>query len=72
MTERGPPLVLGKQGHNAQTCHYLYVDNNGIVSAQSSQFYAAEKRRLMLHTIAVSSGSGPAPQMSLRWVEFQK
>ena len=41
MTDRGPPLVLSKWGQNAQTGHYLYVDNIGIVSDQVSQVHAA-------------------------------
>ena len=37
MTDRGPALVLSKQGRNAQTGHYLHVENIGIVSDQFSQ-----------------------------------
>ena len=66
MTDRGPPLVFSKQGQNARTRHYLYVDNIGIVSDQFSQVHAVldeskqdfEKDRLFLHKISVKSVSG--------------
>ena len=62
-----PSLVLDKQGRNAQTGHYLYVDNIGTVSDQFSQVHALDESkqdfegdRLVLHEISVRSDSGRA------------
>ena len=68
LRHRGQPLVLSKQVQNAQTGHYLFVDNIGVVSDQFSQVHAAldeskqdfERDRLMLHEISVRSDSGRA------------
>ena len=68
MTACGPPLVVSKQGQNAQTGHYLYVDSIGIVSDQFSQVHAAldeskqdfERDRLLICKISVKSDSGRA------------
>ena len=65
MTDRGPPLVLGRRGQIAQIRHYLHVDNIGNVSDHVTQVHMAlnesrqdfEKSRLMLHEISISSGS---------------
>ena len=37
MTDRGPSLVLGSRGQSAQTGHYFYVHNTGIVGDHASQ-----------------------------------
>ena len=39
MTDRGPPLVLSKQGQIAQLGHYLYVDSIDIVSDHVAQVH---------------------------------
>ena len=65
MTDRGPPLVLGRRGQIAQIGHYLHVDNIGNVSDHVTQAHMAlnesrqdfEKSRLMPHEISISSGS---------------
>ena len=57
-----------KKGQNAQTSHYLCVDNIGIVSDQFSQVHAVldeckldfERDRLLLHEISVRFDSGRA------------
>ena len=79
MTDRGPPLVLSNRGQNAQTGHYWYVDNIGIVSAQFSQVHVTlderkqdfEKDRLMLHVIFVRSDSGRAIGFELHVEQLQ-
>ena len=68
MTDRGPPLVLGGRGQIAQTGHYMYVDDIGIVSDHVTQVHMVfnesrqdfKKSRLVLDQISVSSGSGRA------------
>ena len=68
MADRGPPLVLGSRGQIAQTGHYVYVDNIGIVRDHVAQVHMGsnesrqdfEESRLMLHEISVSFGSGRA------------
>ena len=59
---------MSRQGQNAQTGHYLCVDNIGFVSDQFSQVHAAldeskqdfERDRLLLQEISVKSDSGRA------------
>ena len=68
MTYRGPPLVLGGRGQIAQTGHYMYVDDIGIVSDRVTQVHMVfnesrqdfKKSRLVLDQISVRSGSGRA------------
>ena len=83
MTDRGPPLVVNKQGQNAQINHYLYVDNIGINSDQFSQVHVAldeskqdfVRDRLLLHEISkrilveplVLSSTSNSCGLSLPW-----
>ena len=45
MTDRGPPLVLSGRSRDAQTGHYLYVDNIGVVSNHVSHVHLALNER---------------------------
>ena len=79
MTCRGPHLVLGGRGQIAQTGHYVYVANIGIVSDHVTKCAwpgmkegkISRKNRLMLHEISVDLGSGRAPGFELDFEQLR-
>ena len=79
MTDRDPPLALTGRSRDAQTGHYLYVDNSGVVSNHVAQVHLAlneskdnfEKHRLKLHEISVFSGCGWALGFDLDVEQFR-